>query len=126
MITEFERQQLTNQAECFIHTHPRVPLDQLSATQLQEATPSLTVADGDTLTAAQDFVSIDPAGGAVTLYLPPAERSKEYHITMIGTGTLTITPDGTDTICGEVDAIMEIQWTSLHLKADNAGNWIVL
>ena len=126
MLTEYERQQLTNQAECFIHYHPRAPLDQTSGIELQASQPAEEITDGSTLTIGQDVVSIDPAGGAVSLILPPAVSSKEYHITMIGTGTLTITPDGTDTIVGEPDAVVTLQWTSLHLKADNNGNWIVL
>lgn len=126
MLTDYQEQQLTNQSECFLHTHPRVPLDQLSGFQLQAAQPIAVVTDGYTLTNANDIVSIDPAGGSVSLHLPPATTSKEYHITMIGTGTLTLTPEGTDTICGEPDAIITVQWTSLHLKSDMSGNWIVL
>ena len=126
MLDAYQLAQLTNQSECFIHTHPKVPLDQTSGLELQAAQPIEVVAGGDTLMAAQDIVSIDPAGGSVTLNLPPATRSKEYHITMVGDGLLTLNPDGTDTICGETDAILTVKWTSLHLKANNNGNWIML
>lgn len=126
MLTDFEVQQLTNQSECIIHTHPSVPLDQLSEGQRQEATPVTSVVDGSTLTKAQDVISVDPAGGSASITLPPALRSKEYHVTMVGTGALTVTPNGTDTILGEPDMIITEQWTSIHLKADNNGNWIAL
>jgi hypothetical protein len=125
-LTDYQLSQLTNQSECYIHTHPRAPFDDASFAELQSLMSVVIVNDGDTLTTEQSFVSIDPAGGAVTLILPPAIKSKEYHITMIGTGSLTITPDGADTIVGEPDAILYMKWTSLHLKADNNGNWIVV
>lgn len=124
--TEYQIAQLTNQAECYIHTHPREALDQISGIQLQEAQPDIVVTDGTTLTAANDFVSINPNNGRVTIYLPPATRSKEYHITMTGEGELVIEPDGAETICGEDNVTLHIQWTSLHLKSDNNGNWLIV
>ena len=125
-LTDYQFSQLTNQSECYIHTHPRETLDQLSAAQLQEATPVLVISGNTTLTAAQDFVDIDPAGATVTLTLPPAAKSKEYHATMVGTGRVVLTPDGTDTIIGEPSVTMHVIWTSLHVKSDNFGNWIIV
>jgi len=58
--------------------------------------------------------------------LPPAAGYKEFVITMTGTGTLTITPDGADTIIGAASLVISAQWTSKHLKADDGGNWLVV
>ncbi len=124
-LDDYQLAQLTAQMECYIHTHPRLVLDQISSLELQEATPVMTVTTGEMLNAAHDQVAIDPAGTNVTLLLPPALKSKEYHITMTGTGKLTITPYGADTIVGDTSVVVEEQWTSLHLKA-TTGNWLII
>ena len=127
MWSEYERQQLTNQAECYLHTHPRQSGDPLFLYQLETSTPPSTVANGATLDASHRFVNVDPGGGFSTLYLPPVLVAKEYQITLTGVGALRILPDSPDTIVGETDALLEVQWTSLHLKADPiAGNWILI
>ncbi len=124
MLTEFEHQQLTNQVECYIHTHPRVPLDQSSAAELENATRVKAVTAATyTLTASDEQISI---AQTCTVTLPPAARGKEYHVTLIVSGaTLTIVPNGSDTVMGDTSLEATIQWTSLHLKADN-GNWILI
>jgi len=86
----------------------------------------IAVQSGGTLTDAHRFVTVDPAGGAAVINLPPAAGYKEFVITMTGTGTLTITPDGADTIIGAASLVISAQWTSKHLKADDGGNWLVV
>lgn len=84
------------------------------------------VPSGGTLTDAHWYVTVDPAGGAAVIHLPPAAGYKEYAITMIGAGALTIIPDGADTIIGAADLTISNQWACARLKAGNNGNWLVV
>jgi hypothetical protein len=126
MLDNYQFQQLTASGECFIHTHPHDALDNTSANELQNATRSRVLTGWDeepsvTLTYADHFVEVTQSG---TVYLPPATNGKEFHITLISTGCLVlIVPDGTDTILGTISATITTQWTSLHLKANETGNW---
>jgi virulence-associated protein VagC len=125
-LSPYEVQQLTNQTECYIHTHPRQELDGLSRDQLEAASPVKAVTDATySLTADDSHISI---AQTCTVTLPPALKSKEYHVTLISSGdTLTINPTSPDTIMGTTSLVATIQWTSLHLKADTvAANWILI
>lgn len=124
--SEYEVKQLTGQGECYIHTHPKEPLTQNSSLQLQLNQPILPVVDGATLTYKQDFVSISPAGASVHIYLPPAVKPKEYVIFMIGSGTVTVHADGTDTISGNATKILSRSWSALWIKSDGSGTWFDL
>jgi hypothetical protein len=122
--TDYERQQLTNQTECYIHTHPRVPLGQTSATELEAATPIKAVTAATyTLTAADEQISV---GQTCTVTLPPTLKSKEYHVTLTANATLTILPTGADTVMGTTSLVATVQWTSLHFKSADNGNWILI
>lgn len=122
--SDFERQQLTNQAECYIHTHPRQQLDQTSATELEDSSRVKAITLPYTLTAADEQISIAATG---TLTLPPAARGKEYHVTLSAAGTtITVVPTGADTILGDTSMELTIQWTSVHLKADQGNNWVLI
>lgn len=122
-LTPYQLAQLTNQAECYIHTHPRNALDQISASELEAATPVKPVTAATyTLTASDEQISV---GQTCTVTLPPAQKSKEYHITLTANATLTVVPDGADTIMGDTSLQCYAQWTSLHLKAAT-GNWILI
>jgi hypothetical protein len=125
-LSPYQHSQLTSLAECVIHTHARLPLNQQAGTELQEAHPVKTVANNYVLTMFDDMVMIDPAAGSVDVYLPPSRRSKEYWITSIGTGTLTVHGNGSDTINGAATIATSTQWTTFHLKATNQGSWIRL
>jgi hypothetical protein len=125
MLTDFERQQLTNQSECYIHTHARSPLDQTSVSEIEAAAPVKPVTTATySLTAADEHISI---AQTCTVTLPVAANGKEYRITLISTGdTLTIVPTGTDTVVGTTSVVVTVQWTSLHFKADTANNWVII
>lgn len=126
MLTDYEHQQLTSLSECSIHFHPREQADLQLAVQLQEATPVKAVATGATLGTSDYLVTVDPAAGAATLSLPQALKSREYRVVMVGAGTLTISPDGADTIIGAATLVLSTQWESVHLKSDDNGNWLKL
>ncbi len=124
-LTEYQLAQLTNQSECFIHTHPRQPLDQTSWVELESASRVKAVTAATySLTAADEQISI---AQTCTVTLPPALKGKEYHVTLIVAGAiLTINPTSPDTIMGDTSLVATIQWTSLHLKADENNNWILI
>jgi hypothetical protein len=124
-LDEYQFGQLTNQAECYIHKHPLIPLDQASQAQLEEASPVKPITSATyQLTAFDEQISV---AQTCTVTLPPAAKGKEYHITLIVAGaTLTIVPTAPDTVLGTTDIVVTVQWTSLHLKADTANNWIVI
>ena len=117
--------QLTDQSECYIHKHPREILDQTSLAQLEDAARVKAVTSATyQLTAADEQISI---AQTCTVTLPPAARGKEYHITLTVSGaTLTIVPTSPDTVLGTTDIVVTVQWTSLHLKADENANWILI
>jgi hypothetical protein len=59
--------------------------------------------------------------------LPPATKGKEYHLTMTSSGTtMTVVPTSPDTVLGTDSIVVTEQWTSLHLKATSASNWILV
>lgn len=124
-LDQYQFGQLTGQAECYIHRHPKDVLDQNSLSQLEDAArvkPVTTAAYQ--LTAADEQISV---AQTCIVTLPPAARGKEYHITLTVAGaTLTILPTSPDTIMGEPDSIVTIRWTSLHLKAAENANWIAI
>jgi hypothetical protein len=123
VLDQYQHQQLTGQAECYIHFHPRVPLDQTSAAELENATRVKAITLPYTLTAADEQVSVSATG---TLTLPPVARGKEYHVTLVTAGdTLTIVPTSPDTVMGDTSLIATVQWTSFHLKADST-NWFLI
>ena len=120
----YQVSQLVNQSECYIHRHPREILDQTSAAQLEDATRVKVVTLPYQLTAADEQISVSETG---TVTLAPAARGKEYHVTLTASGkTLTIVPTAPDTVLGTTDIVVTIQWTSLHLKADENNNWILI
>lgn len=124
MLTDYQQQQLTNQSECYIHTHPHRALDQTSGYELQSAQAVQAVTDGATLTAAQDVLTTSPSGGSYTIYLPPATNGKVYSVTQITTGTTVLTASGTDTITGSATYSLTSQWQSVTLKSNGNGLWL--
>lgn len=62
--------------------------------------------------------------GTIDISLPPAEYAefRVLFIKNVSTGTITIVPDGSDTIDGGSSAIMTDQWDSLIIVSDGA-NW---
>lgn len=121
----YQYHQLTGLTECYIHNHPRQVLDQVSASELEAAMPVKPVTAATySLTAADEHISI---AQNCTVTLPPAANGKEYRVTLIASGvTCTVVPSGSDTILGTTSAILNVQWTSLHFKADTAGNWVLI
>lgn len=123
-LTDYQVQQLTNQSECYIHTHSRAVLDQTSGYELQNAQPVQAVLDGATLSMAQDVLTTSPSGGVYIVYLPPATTGKVYSVTQITTGTTVLTTSGSDTITGGATYSLTSQWQSVTLKSNGSGLWL--
>ena len=125
MIDSYQLQQLVGQTECYIHFHPRQQLDQISHTELEASSPVKEVTAATySLTSSDEQISV---AQTCTVTLPPAVKGKEYHVTLTVAGaTLTLVPTSPDTIMGDTDLVATIQWTSLHLKATESSNWILI
>ena len=65
------------------------------------------------------------ANGTFTLNLPTAVgiTDREYNVINIGTGTVTIDPNGSETISGDSTLDITTQWTSVVFRSDGS-NWI--
>jgi len=77
-----------------------------------------------TLTASDVVVK---ANGTLTLTLPTAVGigGKVYYTKNIGTGTVTIDADGTETIDGDLSFVSTTQYESITVVSDSA-NWCIL
>ena len=74
------------------------------------------------------LVDDDTIGGAAVVTLPTAATSTgvEYRIKKLGsTGSVTITPDGAETIDGAASLVISTQYTAYTLNCDGATWWIV-
>jgi len=78
-----------------------------------------------------DVVLVDTSGGAVTVTLPVISDSmvrlkREYAVVLTdATNTLTVAPSGTDTVVGDTDVVVTVQWTALRFRA-TPGNWVIV
>jgi len=85
--------------------------------------PSRAISAIDTLTYADNQIIV--TSGTFTIYLPSAvgHDNEVFAIKNIGTGTITIDANSTETMDGELT--QEIwQWDNMVIKAYN-GNWII-
>lgn len=71
----------------------------------------------------------DASGGDCTQNLPAATRSgKIFYFKKIDSSanTVTITPDGTDTIDGAASFVLDTQWQSVTIQDGASGAWYIL
>lgn len=97
--------------------------DRVTNAQLQELARVTNVSTA-TYSVGQfdDFVNVSVA---CTVTLPVAKNGREIQVTRTGDFDVTVTPSGTDTICGDVAVILNVKWTSLNFKAVSGG-WIII
>ena len=82
-----------------------------------------------TVTLEDSTIWVDASGGAITITLPTAVGigGKIINIVKVDSSSnaMTIDPDGTETINGELTSVTSIQYTSLTLQ-NNGSNWIII
>ncbi len=76
------------------------------------------------LTSADETILAD---GTFDVTLPSAVglEGKEFTIKNIGSGTITILPDGTETIDGAGNKVLSVQYSFVKVISDNVEWWIV-
>jgi len=92
--------------------------------------PATTIATTPiTVTAANSSIYVDATGGAATVNLPTAvgNTGKIFTIAKIdsGTNTVTIDPNGSETINGATTAILSVQFDNITIQSDGA-NWRII
>lgn len=130
-LTPNEVDQLVGNGYCFMHVHPKVPLDFSDITQLESVQPSNPITGDYELTRADSLVLVDTSAGSITVTMPLAAKGREFQITkMTPQNALWIVPTPPDRILGSaVGVVLYNQYSSLHFKAveGNADtNWIAI
>ncbi len=92
---------------------------------MSNATTGYTVLDTDRL------VTVDSSGGATTINLLAAgDATQPLTIKNLGTNTVTVTPDGTDTIDGLTSFIIAAAssptFPSIMMASDGVSSWWIL
>jgi len=73
-----------------------------------------------------DFVILCETGtGTYTITLPAAVTKKIYIIKRIGTNTITVTPDGSETIDGATSFTLSTQYQTLRIIG-HSGAWYII
>jgi hypothetical protein len=88
-------------------------------TSVSSAYPVVTADDVIVTTGASSFAVTLPAADA-------SNEGREIEVKHNGTGTVTLTPDGSDTIDGGASLAMASQYNSAIVRSDGAGNWLLL
>jgi len=85
------------------------------------------VAKTSTYTITNDDYIIDATSNTFAATLPTAsgETGRQFIIKNSGTGVVTVTPDGSETIDGEATAELSMQYDSITVVSDGS-NWIIV
>lgn len=128
ILTDNEVDQLAGNGYCYIHTHPREPLNFSDRLQLMFVEPTEPVTGDYELTRADELVLVDTSLQSVTITLPLAARGREYRITkMFPQNAIRIVPTAPDRVLGSsTGVVLYNQYSSLHLKALYDGQWIAI
>lgn len=81
-----------------------------------------------TVTAVDDVVTVDSTSGAIVITLPTAVGAAPKQVVikkMVAANTVTITPNGAETIDGAATLVLSAQWSVGRLIPFN-GNWITI
>jgi hypothetical protein len=120
-LTNEQVAQLVGGGECFIHIHPKEPLDFTDSLALMAAEPITHVTGVSTYTPTkfEEMLAVDTSVNSVTITLPTAFNGREFYvIKMTPQNRVLVVPTPTDHILGSTLGV-EIfnQFTALHFKA---------
>lgn len=84
-------------------------------------------AASDTLDADNNVALCDCTSNAITINLPAAATGQQYHIKKIDAtaNTVTIDPNGTETIDGSLTKVISTQYDSITVVSDGS-NWFIV
>jgi len=103
----------------------------LARVSVDDTLGAYAVTGNKTLDSLDDVVLVDTSAGGVTVTLPAisdemVRNKREFEVVKTkAANVLTIVPTGADTILGEPDAVVTVQWTALRFRATPA-NWVVI
>ena len=130
-ITPNEVDQLVGNGYCFVHVHPKVPLDFTDRLQLMSVEPTEPVTNDYELGRADELVLVDTSSQNVTITLPSAARGREFCIVkMSAANEVRIVPTPPERILGITTATVLIsRYSKIRLKAvagDPDTEWIAI
>lgn len=131
ILTNNEVDQLAGNGYCYIHTHPREPLDFSDRLQLMLVEPTEPVTGDYELTRADELVLVDTSSQSVTITLPLAARGREFCIVkMSAANEVRIVPTPPERILGITTAtVLTSRYSKIRLKAvagDPDTEWIAV
>lgn len=67
----------------------------------------------------------DATGGSIQVQLPPSQPAMRYRVqkTDDTANTVTVVPDGSETINGAANYVLDMQWQTVTVEAMCAGGW---
>ena len=116
-LTNNEVDQLAGNGYCYIHTHPREPLDFSDRLQLMSVEPTERVTSDYELGRADELVLVDTSLQNVTITLPLAARGREIcNVKMSAANEVRIVPTSPERILGITTAtVLTNQYSKLRL-----------
>jgi archaellum component FlaG (FlaF/FlaG flagellin family) len=90
---------------------------------LNSLSNAVTVVSADHTVAADDSIIL--VNGTATITLTAGEDSRVLIIKNIGSGTVTVAPDGAETIDGEASKVISFQYSSMTIVS-YSSNWYII
>lgn len=106
----------------------RRKLNALYDAALPTASTAITASDSPYTVEDKDvFLPLDCANGPITINLPAVKGKRTLHFKKVdSTGNaITLDPDGTEKIDGELTATINVQWTTVTIMS-NGTEWYVV
>lgn len=130
-ITPDEIDQLVGNGYCYVHVHPKAPLDFSDRLQLMSVEPTERVTSDHTLGRAGELVLVDTSLQNVTITLPLAARGREFCVVkMSAANEVRIVPTPPERILGITTAtVLTSRYSKIRLKAvvgDPDTEWIAV
>lgn len=104
---------------------------QLSRVTVDDSNGAYSTTGNFTAGTQDGVVLVDTSGSSVTVTLPEISDDMvrdKYEVELVkisAANTLRVLPTGTDTILGEADAVITVQWTAIRFRAAT-GNWVAI